>query len=426
MIRYPLEGVRVLDLCQLQAGNSANYILADLGAEVIKVESTQYWQFGVRGQMARPSKGEQAGYFQRDPGERPWERTTGFHSYCRNKLSMTVDLKRPEGVHIFKQLIKVSDIFIESNSPDTVERLGIDYPQLKEVNPALIMLRMSSYGLTGPYRNFSSMAQNVEAFCGHTSLRGYPGLDPTFTPLGIMADGVAGVGVAIAVLMALRYRRQTGKGQLIELAQAENFIPMLSQAYMDFILNQRVQTTLGNRHPSAAPCGAYPCAGDDRWVAITVHNDEEWSGLRRALGDPDWAKAPELATMVERYREQDAIDKHLAEWTRGRSPREVMELLQKEGVPAGPITDGRDVLNDPHNRARGHFQEITHPEVGTYEAVAIPWKMSELELRIRHPAPLLGQHNEYVYKELLGYSDEEYTRLENEGHIGNVPAEHIP
>ncbi len=432
MVDYPLSGIRVLDLCQLFAGNNANYLLADLGAEVIKLESIQYWQHGVRGGQAHPSRelirrvAQGGTYLDLEPGERPWERYSWFHAHGRNKLSMTVDLRRPEGVDVFKKLVKVSDVFIEGNSAETVEKLGIDYPVLKELNPALIMLRMPGYGLTGPYRSFSAQAQNLEAFCGHTLLRGYPDMDTSSIPQVIASNAAAGAGAAAAVLMALRYRRRTGKGQLIELAQVENFMPQLGEAFMDYLLNGRVQGTRGNRDSSAAPCGVFPCAGEDRWVAITVHDDEEWAGLRRALGDPEWARAPELSTVVGRYGKQDELEQHLAEWTRLRTPWEAASALQKEGVPAGPVYDPKDVLADPHFRARGHFQTITHPEVGSYETVAIPFKMSEVELRIQRPAPTLGQHNEYVYKELLGYGDEEYGRLEREGHIGTAPGPHIP
>ncbi len=428
---YPLQGVRVLDLCPMFAGNSGTQLLADLGAEVIKIESTQFWQFGLRGVTARPSEEEaRAGlhgrwaYYQMSGARRAWERFAGFHAHSRNKLSLTVDMRRPEGVDVFKRLVKVSDVFIESNSGDTVEKLGVDYPQLQEVNPQLIMVRAPGYGLSGPYRSYPAMAAQLESFCGHTMLRGYQDGPPVATTIG--SDAAAGAGIAAVTLMALHYRRRTGQGQLVEMAQIENFMAHLGDAFMDFIFNGRIRKAMGNRQPSAAPCEVYPCAGERQWVAITVGNDEEWQGLCRALGNPEWCRKEEFQTAVGRYRCQDEIDGHLASWTKERDKYEVMLMLQKEGVPCGPAIEDGDALIDPQLLIREHFQELIHEEVGTYLTPAPPWKMSKIKLEIRRPAPFLGQHNPYIYKELLGFSDEEYLRLEREGHIGNEPAPHIP
>ncbi len=433
MTKLPLEGTRVLDMCPMLAGNFANAILADLGAQVIKVESTQYWQYGCRGTMARPSKAliQQVrvgigSYFQSDPGPDPWNRNSGFHAFSRNKLSVTVDLRKPSGVEVFKRLVKVSDVFIESNSPPLVRRLGIDYPQLKEVNSALIMVRMPAFGLSGPYQDRPGMAQTLEAFSGHVLLRGYPDLDPSAPPASITSDGVAGAGGALAALMALNYRNCTGKGQLVEMAQVENFMPLLGEFFMDYIFNKRLHPPMADRDSTAAPCGCYPCAGDDKWVNITVHNDEEWEGLCRALGKPEWTEDPELATVVGRYRKQDQMDHGISEWSRSRDRYEIMHLLQDQGVPCGPVLSSGDTYQDPHFLARGFFQELNPSSVGPYLAPGIPWKMSKTPLHIRRPAPNLGQHNEYVYKELLGYTDGEYARLEAEGHIGTEPAPHVP
>ncbi|MBI4297392.1 MAG: CoA transferase [Chloroflexi bacterium] len=433
MDKLPLEGIRVLDICPMFAGNFGTAILADLGAEVIKVESTQNWLYGARGIRARPTKEEVLraspfwGYPRSDPGPDPWNRSSGFHAFNRNKLSMTVNLRQPAGVEIFKRLIKVADVLVESNSPPLMTRLGIDYPVLREVNTALIMVRSSGYGLSGPYRDRPALAMALEAFSGHGLLRGYPDVSPSNIHGSDISDGCAGAGIALATLMALHHRKRTGQGQLVEMAQVENFMPLLGWFFMDYIFNKRLHSPLGDRHPSAAPCGCYPCAGADEWVNITVHDDEEWEGFCRALGNPDWALDPELATIVGRYRKQDEMDRRILEWTRVRDCYDIVHLMQKEGVPCGPVLSSKNVFEAPQLLAREHFEEVTAPGGWSYLFPGSPLRMSGYgHLRVRYPAPNLGQHNEYVYKELLGYTDEEYARLEREGHIGLEPAPHIP
>ncbi len=432
MAKLPLDGIRVLDLCPMLAGNLGSAILGDMGAEVIKVESIQYWQYGCRGQTARPTKeyirlaGAGFGYPQLDPGAQPWNRYGLFHSAGRNKLSMTVDLRKPEGVEVFKQLIKVSDVFVESNSPPLMPRLGIDYPQLRAANETLIMVRASGFGLSGPYRDRPAMAETLEAFCGHAAIRGYPDVDPSAFPTSITSDGVAGAGIALAAVMALHHRKRTGRGQLVEMAQVENFMPLLGEFFMDYIFNKRVHKPMADRHPWAAPCGCYPCVGNDKWVNITVHDDAEWDGFCSALGNPDWTQARELATLVGRYARQDEMDQRISEWTQSRDRYEIVHLLQSHGVPCGPVLSSAETFQDPHLQERGYFQEVDAPGVCTYQAPGVPLRLSRTPLSIRRPAPDLGGHNEYVYKELLGYSDEEYVRFEAEGHIGTEPAPHIP
>ena len=428
----PLEGIRVLDMCPMQAGNMANLIMGDLGAQVIKVESTQHFQYGVRGQSARPTKeqvqgvGAGHGYPNNDPGPTPWNVYGQILTFSRNKLSLTVDLRRPAGVEAFKRLIKVTDVVIESNTPPVLPRLGLDYPQLREANPQIIMVRMPGYGLSGPYRDRPGMAQTLESFSGHTLLRGYPDVRPPDVGTSITSDGAAGAGAVVAALTALHFRARTGKGQLVEFAQVENFMPLMGEFYMDYIFNKRLRGPMGNRPPSAVPWGCYPCAGADQWIDITVHTDEEWRGLRRALGDPQWARDPRFDSSSGRYQNQDELDEQISAWTRTRDRYDIMHLLQGEGVPCGPVLNSKDLFSDPHLVARSHFQDVTHPLAGTYAHPAPPWKMSRTPLRIRYPAPLLGEHNDYVYKELLGYSDEECARFEAEGIRGTEPAAHIP
>jgi crotonobetainyl-CoA:carnitine CoA-transferase CaiB-like acyl-CoA transferase len=433
----PLEGIRAVCITAVWAGPFVSELLADWGCEVIRVESTQRRQLQTRGWNLRFPKGTNAktedgapwpwGYPNGEPGERPWNRFSWFNAHNRNKLSMTIDLTKPKGMDILQRLVKVSDLFIENNAPDTMDSLGITYEWLKEAKPDIIMIRMPAFGLSGPYRNYRSFGSGPETTIGFTWLRGYPDLDKSISTTTVAhGDAVGGANAALAALMALHYRRRTGKGQFIEVAQVDGFIPQLGEAIMDYTMNGRVQDTLGNRDfHGAAPCGNYRCKGEDRWVSITVRNDEEWEGFCRALGNPEWTRQEKFSTALNRYKNQDDLDKWVESWTSELDHYDVMSLLQKEGVAAAPIIDGAESYTDPHLRQIGVLEEVTHPEAGTYIYPGIGWRQLRTPNCIRRYACRLGEDNEYVYKELLGVSEEEYAELEQEGHIGMDFAPHV-
>ena len=227
----------------------------------------------------------------------------------------------------------------------------------------------------------------------------------------VAPDAAAGIGAALAVMMALRHRHRTGKGQLVELAQSEAFADYMGEVIMDYRMNGRVQSTLGNRHPSMAPHGCYPCQGEDNWVTIAVGSEEEWDGLCRAMGNPEWARNHRFSDMLVRLKHQDELDEHIVRWTKERDKHEVMYLLQNEGVTAGAVLDTAEVYGNPHFKERGFFQKVTHPEAGTHLYPSIPAVLSKTPNAIRRPPVLLGEHNEYIYKELLGVTETEYQRL---------------
>jgi len=432
MARLPLEGIRILDFTLVWAGPYGTMFLADWGAEVIRVESTQYFQPSTRGGSASPVKevvqmmrGWGAGYPNYDPGDKPFNRYPIFQSHARNKLSMTVDVTKPKGNEIFFRLLKMSDVYIENNVPETIEKLGLTYDVVRRVKEDIIMVQMPAYGLSGPHKNYRSLGAHLDGTVGHTWLRGYPDMDPSMRGDIYLGDSAAGVAGAFAVAMALRYRNKTGKGQHIEMAQVENLMPYVGEALMDYGMNGRVQGSLGNRHPYMAPHGCYRCRGEDRWVAISVTNDEQWQGLCRALGNPAWTQEKRFSDAASRWHNQDDMDDHIQEWTKERENYEVMRLLQAEGVAAGPVIDDRDAFSDPHFKERGFFQELTHPDCGTHLYPGLGWKASKTPNCLRRHPVCLGEDNEYVYKTLLGVSDEEYAALEREGHIGTEYAPHV-
>ena len=431
MSRLPLEGVRVLDMTVVWAGPYCTTLLADLGAEVIRVESIQVFGPPTRGSMARPPELVLrnlppfiGGMPNREAGARPWNRYPLFNAHARNKKSMTVDLLRPEGRDIFKRLVEVSDVLVENNPTETMPKLGISYEELREINPGFIMLRMPAYGNDGPYQNHRSLGIHIEGVIGHSLLRGYTDLEPSANTQVYMADAAAGVGGAFAVACALNHRRRTGEGQLVELSQAENAIPFLGQAFMDYSMNGRSQETLGNRHPTAVQ-GVYPCKGDDRWVAITIFDERDWELFRSAIGEPDWARDERFGSHESRREHHDALDGFISEWTRGMEHREAMGLLQAHGVAAGAVMDQRDAAEDPHLLARGMFEEAFQEDVGTHLYPRAPFRMSGSDVRIRRGPVRLGQDNEYVYRTVLGLSEGEYEGLVREGHIGEEYADHV-
>ena len=427
----PLEGLRVMDMTVVWAGPYCTTLLADLGAEVIRIESIQIFGPSTRGSVARPTKEMIenlppfiGGLPNRDPGNRPWNRHPLFNAHARNKRSMTVDLLRPEGKEIFNRLVSISDVLVENNPTETMTKLGISYDELREINPELIMVRMPAYGNDGPYQNHRSLGIHIEGVIGHSLLRGYTDLEPTANTQVYMADAAAGVGGAFATLCALNHRRQTGEGQLVELSQAENATPYLGQALMDFTMNGRAQSTLGNRHPTALQ-GVYPCLGEDEWIAITIFDDRDWELFCEAAGNPEWTQQEEFSTHESRREHHDLVDGLIVEWTRQHDKREAMSLLQSHGVAAGAVMNQRDAFEDPHLLARAMFEQATQEDVGEHLYPRAPFKLSRSDVRIRRGPVTLGQDNEYVYKTLLKMSDEEYDQLVAAGHIGTEYADHI-
>ena len=433
----PLAGIRAVGVTAVLAGPYASQLLADWGCEVISVESTQRRQLQTRGFSLRFPEGKKVkvedgapwpwGYPDGKPGERPWNRFSAFNAHNRNKLAMTVDLTKPKGMEILRRLVRLSDIFIENNTPSTMDHLGITYEWLKEARPDIIAIRMPAFGLSGPYKDYRTFGSGPEATVGFAWLRGYTDLDKSVSTTSTAhCDATGGVNAALAVLMALHYRRRTGRGQLIELAQVEGFIPQLGEAVMDYTMNRRIQNSLGNRDlHGAAPCGNYRCKGNDRWVSITVRGDQEWESFCRALGNPEWTKDAKFSTALSRYRNQDDLDKLVESWTLEHDHYAVMFMLQEAGVAAAPLLDGADAYRDQHLAEMGIFEKVTHPEAGTHSYSGIGWTQARTPNHIRRYACLLGEDNEYVYKELLGVSDEEYAELEREGHIGVDFAPHV-
>jgi crotonobetainyl-CoA:carnitine CoA-transferase CaiB-like acyl-CoA transferase len=420
----PLAGVRVLAQAIVWAGPFATVILADLGAEVIEIESLQHLNptrtnFRHIPQELLDGRGG-ASYLNRDGSEGFWNRQAWFNYAKRGVKSVTLDLQSARGHELFLDLVRASDAFIENNAADVVDNLGIGYGVLREANPQLIMVRFPGFGIEGPYRDFKGYGANMEAVAGHTMLRGYEDSDPSDTPSSLHGDPTAGAQVAFAMQAALFARDRTGEGQLVEISQFEAVAGHLGYAFMDYAMNGRVQGHWGNSHPSMAPYGAYPCAGVDRWIAIAVPSDEAFASLCTAMARPDLATDERFADVVSRYANRAEIDELLGAWTATQREAELMARLQAEGVPAVALTHQEEITSDPHHVARGYFQAIAQHEAGTH---LFPGPMARFEhgsLLPARPAPTLGRHNEEILRGVLGLDAAAYQQLIDDEVIGTV------
>jgi benzylsuccinate CoA-transferase BbsF subunit len=384
-----LTGIRILDFSWVLAGPYATRILADFGAEVIKIQ---------------PLLPEAEDRFARGY----------YNTWNRNKLGITLNLGKPEGVAIAQRLVALSDAVVENFTPRVMANWGLDYPNLTKIKPDLIMLSMSIMGSSGPLRDYVGFGPTVHAFSGMTYLTSFPGKPPT--GLGhSYADHVSGLVAALALLGALEYRQRTGAGQYIDISQVEAMASLLGGTILDCAVSGRPPEPVGNRSSEAAPHGIYRCRGDDRWCAIAVFSDEEWQGFKHALGNPLWAKENRFSTLSRRLENVDELDRRVGEWTMKHTAEEVMTLLQREGVAAGVVQDASDLADDPQLRARGFFIELDHPELGKTVSGAVPIKLSDTPATYGRAAPVLGRDNDYVCGELLGMSKDEILRLKGEG-----------
>ena len=427
-ISLPLSNTRVLDLSIVWAGPYATQILGDWGAEVIRVEPLSVFQPVTRGVVPRPRKGQflSAHKFpDNDPEPRPWNRDSAFNTHARNKLSMSLNLDDQDGLRVFEDLVSISDILVENNPVSTLAKLGIDYPWLRSIRPDIIVIRMPPYGLHGPYRHFRSVGSSLEAVMGHTSIRGYRDTDPSMTSTVYTADAAAGANAAFAAVSALLFRRESGLGGLIEVGQAQAMLPYLGEALIDHSMNDRIQSTLANSDYSKAPQGCYPCAGGDNWITISIASDDHWESLCELIDSPALSNDPRFKTILGRWRLQEEIDTQITRWTRDKDPLDLMARLQDRGIPSGPVNKDSHLLADPHLANRGFFQALDHSDTGVYRYPGPMWRSESFHNHLRTPPCNLGEHNDFVYRELLAYSNARFSQLEAAGHIGTEFHPHI-
>ncbi len=406
-----LQDVRVVDLGSAWAGPMAGQLLADMGAEVIKVESRARMD-GMR--LGRPMVGEDL-----TGGDRGlWpELQPVFHGLNRNKLSVTLNLRTDDGRAILRRLASVSDVVLSNFSPGVLQRLGMDYDSLREVKPDIIVAAMPAFGDTGPLRDMVAYAPIIQAMSGMMSLVGYPPEEgePLVGELqAAWSDTVAALCAALGVAAALSHRNNTGCGQYVEAAHLEGTAALLGVPMLQYQMTGEIPSPVGNDDADFAPHNNYPSVGADAWVSIAVRDDEEWDALLGVLGDDGLSLDARFRDPASRRINRRALDEIVSGWTRRKSPQEATAALQDAGVAAMPVMNIADQFADPHLNERDTYAEIDHPHVGAEMLYGVPWRFSRTPGSVRNPAPLLGQHNDYVLSELLGMDEVGIARLVDE------------
>ena len=413
----PLKNYRVLDLSRIWAGPYCTKLMADMGAEIIKMESLSVYD-SHRGPI-NPARGI-AAYPDGEPGDEPWNRNGWFNCLHLSKYGITLELTSETGRNVFDQLVSISDVVIENFRQGSLERLGYSYETLRRLRPDLIYVSMPAFGNSGPWQKYLAYGIGQEQLSGMAHMTGYRGEGPMKSGIN-HGDPITGSHAAGVLLAALRYRKRTGKGMYIDVSQQESAVSLIGADVLAYQLTGEEPQRRGNRSPYFAPHNSYRCAGEDRWVAIAVTNDEEWRQLAQLVGGSELSADPRFATLAGRLENEDQLDDLISGWTIDKKAYDLCHLLQREGVPASPVMGGPDLLADPHYAARGTFVRVNHEQVGEKTYPGIPWKMSATPGKARWASPTLGQHNRQIYGELLAMPTDDITALEEQGIIGTIP-----
>lgn len=385
-----LEGIRVIECTSVWAGPWAGCLLADMGAEVIKVESKKALDTNRVGLS-------------------PEYDNNGFNCYNRGGIkSVTINMKTPEGQQMIKDLVKDADIFLENNAPTVMPKYGLDYAALSEVNPGIIYASLSGLGHSGPNSSYVAYASALGAVGGLNGVFGYNDGEPMYGAIYV-ADPLTSSYSIAGVLAALIRREKTGKGEYIDMSGVEGVAAAIPETTIDYSMNNVVRGPMGNRDEMMAPYGVYQCKGDDRWIAIEVTNDDEWKSMVEVMGSPEWAKDEKWDAQESRWKNQDELNKLIGEWTKDHKAYDLMHKLQKAGVAAGPSLDMEELIEDEHCKERKIFVTHEHPVSGPVISMRAPWTSSMAQEN--GPAPLLGQHNDYVFKDLLHMTDSQIAEL---------------
>jgi len=398
-----LEGIRFADFTWTLAGGMATKHFADYGATVVNIEWPK--RGGLR--TVQPFRDGKPGV----------NRSGYFNYYHTNTYSLTLELSHPKAVEIAKKLILWADIVAENFTPGTMEKWGLGYEDLRKIKPDIIMIRTSHLGQTGPFAKHPGLGNHLNALSGVVYLTGWPDLDPVALIVAY-TDYFSGIFGTTALLAALDYRRRTGKGQLLDVSQLEAGLQFQLPSLVDYIVNERIQERMGNACPYAVPHGAYRCKGEERWCAIAVSTDQEWRAFCQVIGNPNWTRESRFSTLRGRKNNEEELNRLVEEWTINFTAEQVMSMMQAVGVAAGVVQNAEDLYNDPQLRYRNFFWVMDHLEIGSFSHQGEPSVLSKTPAQPRIPAACLGEHNEYVCREFLGISEEEFDALLISGMFG--------
>ncbi len=412
----PLRHVRATVLTQAWAGAFTTRLLADMGAEVIQVESLNRidpWRGGYPPRLSGT-------YPNRDPGERPFDRNAAFNSVNTGKKAITLDLNHADAMDAFLELVSISDIVAENFSGRVLPNLGLEYPTLRSANPSVILLRMPAYGVSGPYANYMGNGGTIEPMSGITSLLGYEGGPPMNS--GVMhTDPFAGLMGMAGLMIALHHRARTGHGQEIDLSQQETSISLIPDHIMAYTMSGQSPQRRGNRSDSMAPHNNYRCKGEDAWVAIAVRSEAEWKRFCAVLGKSELAFDPRFRNLSARLDNIEELDRIVSEWTRDREAYDIANMLQSASIPSAPVLKAAELLHNPQLKARGFFETLEREDTGPLPYAGPAWRLSETPGKLGGPPPGLGQHSEEVLRDLLGMPQAAIEDLVHRTITGDTP-----
>ena len=412
MSNLPLEGIRIADCTQAWAGPHCTQHLADLGAEVIKVEPP----YGAHRGDRKASSGT---YAEGKESGKPWNKQTVFNMLNRQKMSVSLDLTKTEGKRLLKELVKISDIVLDNYAAGVMDRLGVGYEELKKVKPDIIVASCNGWGPSGPWAKYHSYGVIQEPMSGYMAMTGYIDDEVPYRSGVDHIDPVTGMHTAGALLAAILHRDKTGEGQQINVSMLESALNFIGPTILDKTINNRSEQHKGNRHnqDAMAPHGCYRCKGEDEWITIVVGSDDEWESFRGVIGHPSWTGEERFSSLYHRLENQDDLDKLVEEWTVKQDKYETMHALQKAGVAAGAVLSIAELYTDLQLQDREFWRTVHHPEAGETTMIGPRYRMSGVPAQEFKPAPCFGEHTDYVFKELLGLSDSEVDQAIADGVI---------
>jgi benzylsuccinate CoA-transferase BbsF subunit len=388
-------------------------MLADMGAQVIRLEST-----------GRLESYRSDSVYKNDISGEFWNKGANFYEQNRNKLGVTLDLSKPEGLAILRELVSVADIFSENFTPRVIKNFGLEYEDLKKIKPDIIMVSSTGYGFYGPWANYGATGPATEGAAGLAHQTGYSGSDSPMMSEIPYTDYTSGEHTVFGVMAALMHRLRTGEGQFVDISQTQATSATIPEILMDYSANKRSGPRMGNQDTVMSPHGCYQTQGEDRWITIAVATDEEWQSLCRVLKQDDWASDSRFADSLSRWQNRDELDDLIGPVTSTWLSHDLMHSLQNEGVAAGVVMDSKDLLFDPHLVERNFYEVVSHHEstgIPPLPYAGRPWKLSKTPAVDGMAAPLMGEHNTLILGDLLGKTAEEMAALEETGIIGYGP-----